>query len=147
MTARTPDELESLLEDAVVLRDAVAVSALFEPGGVLAVFRWVEEEPTMHTMLVRMSTDPGHREDVVAHLRDDIVPWARSRPGFVSGQWLLTADGTEGSGVVVFDSAEAAERAAEGPRTYARDDARAWNIESVAVYEQVAAADGAVATG
>jgi hypothetical protein len=32
---RTPEELESLLEDAVVLRDAPAVAALFEPGGVL----------------------------------------------------------------------------------------------------------------
>lgn len=32
---RTPDELESLLEDAVVLRDAPAVAALFERGGTL----------------------------------------------------------------------------------------------------------------
>jgi hypothetical protein len=104
----------------------------------------VEEEPTMYTTVVRMSTDPARREDVARHLRDDIVPWASSRPGFVSGQWLLTADGTEGCGVIVFDSAEAADRAAEGPRTYARDETRAWNIESVTVYQRVAAADTAV---
>lgn len=32
---RTPEELESLLEDAIVLRDAPAVAALFERCGVL----------------------------------------------------------------------------------------------------------------
>lgn len=47
-----------------------------------------------------------------------------------------------------FESAEAAEQAAEAPRNYARDDARAWNIESVELYEQVAAAqDTEVAPG
>jgi hypothetical protein len=35
--ADTPEELDTLLEDAVVLRDAAALAGLFEPGGVLAV--------------------------------------------------------------------------------------------------------------
>ena len=39
-----------------------------------AVFRRIEEEPTMPTVLVRTATDPARREDVVAHLRDDVVP-------------------------------------------------------------------------
>jgi hypothetical protein len=107
----------------------------------------VAEEATMHTVVVRMSTDPGRRTDVIRHLRDDVVPWARSRPGFVSAQWLLSADGTEGRGVIVFDSAEAAERAAEAPRTYIRDEGRPWNIEGVEVYEQVATVDSAVGAG
>jgi hypothetical protein len=33
--ARSPEELECLLEDALVLGDSAAVVALFEPGGVL----------------------------------------------------------------------------------------------------------------
>jgi len=33
--ARTPEELETLLEDAFVLRDNAAVAALFTPSGVL----------------------------------------------------------------------------------------------------------------
>jgi hypothetical protein len=33
--ARSPEELEFLLEDALVLRDSDAVAALFEQGGVL----------------------------------------------------------------------------------------------------------------
>jgi hypothetical protein len=201
-----------LLEDAVVLRDAQAVSDLFEPNGVLvagggvargpaeaaraarsiwsgdagyvsdphrvlripglalvagpwsvtvarrgvdgmwryafAVFRDARlEEERMHTVVVRMSTDPSRRADVVRHLRDDIVGWARTRPGFVSGQWLLAADGQHGGGVIVFDSAEAAESAARAPRDYGRDEARAWNIDSVEIYEQVAAAGEAVMAG
>jgi ketosteroid isomerase-like protein len=35
--ARTPEELETLLEDAFVLRDQEAVGELFEPGAVLVV--------------------------------------------------------------------------------------------------------------
>jgi hypothetical protein len=35
MTASSPEELETLLEDAVLLRDAAAVADLFEPGAVL----------------------------------------------------------------------------------------------------------------
>ena len=35
--ARTPEELEALLEDALLLRDAEAVAALFLTGAVLAV--------------------------------------------------------------------------------------------------------------
>ena len=34
--ARTPEELETLLEDAFVIRDAHALGELFESGGVLA---------------------------------------------------------------------------------------------------------------
>lgn len=37
MAGRTPEELETLLEDALVLGDAAALSALFAPGAVLAI--------------------------------------------------------------------------------------------------------------
>jgi hypothetical protein len=43
-------------------------------------------------------------------------------------------------GVVVFASEEAATSAAQGPRNLPRDDERAWNIESVTVYEQLTSA-------
>ena len=65
---------------------------------------------------------------------------ARLLPGFVSGQWLLDPGSKQGLGVVVFSSAEAAADAAGGPRGFPRDDARAWNVEDVAVYEQVSSA-------
>jgi hypothetical protein len=36
--ARTPEELETLLEDALVVQDRVALTGLFEDGAVLAAF-------------------------------------------------------------------------------------------------------------
>jgi len=92
----------------------------------------------MHTLLVEMSTDPSRTDEVVRHFREDVTGWAKRQPGFVTGQWLGRRDGRAGVGVVVFESEDAASRAAQGPRGYPRDEARAWNIESVTVYEQIA---------
>jgi hypothetical protein len=87
-----------------------------------------------------MSTDPSRTDAVTRHLREDIVSWARQQPGFVSGQWLLGPGHDQGMGVVVFATEDAAFAAAQGPRSYPRDDNRAWNIEDVAVYQQVTSA-------
>lgn len=94
----------------------------------------------MHTMVVRMSIDPQRVEVVADHLREDIVTWARQQPGFVSGQWVLSADRSEGMGIVVFKSEDAAATAAQGPRSFPHDDNRAWNVERVTVYEQLTSA-------
>jgi hypothetical protein len=94
----------------------------------------------MHTMVVQISTDPARPEQVARHLREDVIGWAKQQPGFVSGQWLRGADRRSGMGVVVFASEDAATTAAQGPRSYPRDDNRAWNIESVTVYEQLTSA-------
>jgi hypothetical protein len=94
----------------------------------------------MHTLIVRMSTDPSQAEAVTRHLREDIVGWARQQPGFVSGQWLLDPGQHQGMGVVVFASEGDAAAAARGPRSYPRDADRAWNIEDVTIYQQVTSA-------
>jgi hypothetical protein len=94
----------------------------------------------MHTMVVRMSIDPARADEAARHLREDVVGWARQQPGFVNGQWLRSPEGTEGIGVVVFASPDAAASAARGPRSYLRDDGRAWNVENVTVYEQLVSA-------
>ena len=94
----------------------------------------------MHTMVVHMSIDPSRAEVVARHLREDIVSWARQQPGFVSGQWLLDPGNKQGMGVVVFSSGDDAAAAARGPRSFPRDDARAWNVENVTVYDQVTSA-------
>jgi hypothetical protein len=94
----------------------------------------------MHTMVVQMSIDPSRTDVVTRHLREDIVSWARQQPGFVSGQWLLGPGQTHGMGVVVFASEDAATAAAQGPRSFPRDEGRAWNVEDVTVYEQVTSA-------
>jgi len=43
-------------------------------------------------------------------------------------------------GVVVVESGDTAEAAAKGPRSFPGDKARAWNVESVIIYEQLASA-------
>lgn len=95
----------------------------------------------MHTVVVTMSIDPSRRDDVVAHLQRDVAPWAGRQAGFVSGQWLVgTTNSREGLGVIVFETEAAAEAAARGPRSYVRDEGRAWNVERVDVHDQVARA-------
>ncbi|HEY2266508.1 MAG TPA: antibiotic biosynthesis monooxygenase [Streptosporangiaceae bacterium] len=94
----------------------------------------------MHTMVVRMSVDPARTGEVARHLREDVTGWAKQQPGFVSGQWLGRDGGTEALGVVVFASEADAARAAQGPRRNPPDAARAWNIENVTVFEQLASA-------
>ena len=94
----------------------------------------------MHTMVVQISTDPSRPEQVARHLHEDVVGWAKQQPGFVSGQWLISADRRGGMGVVVFASEDAATTAAQSPRNYPRDEDRAWNIENVTVYEQLSSA-------
>jgi hypothetical protein len=94
----------------------------------------------MHTMVVQMSIDPSRADVVTRHLREDIVSWARQQPGFVSGQWLLGPGENHGMGVVVFASEDAATAAAQGPRSFPRDEDRAWNVEDVIIYEQVTSA-------
>ncbi|MEO6501144.1 MAG: hypothetical protein ABIQ09_04455 [Jatrophihabitantaceae bacterium] len=94
----------------------------------------------MHTLVVKMTTDPARSEEVSRHLREDVTAWAKRQPGFVSGEWLLSDTQQTGLGLVSFDSAEAASSAAVGPRSGGHDDQRAWNIDSVTVYGQVASA-------
>jgi hypothetical protein len=94
----------------------------------------------MHTMIVRMTLDPARLPEVNRHFEQDVVPWARRQDGFVGGRWLRSADGRQGLGIVVFDSAQAASAAAAGPRGQQPDDTRAWNVAEVVVFEQVAQA-------
>ncbi len=99
--------------------------------------------PAMYAMVVRMSLDPDRRSDVIAHLRRDVVGFACGLPGFVSGQWFCSTDGVDGLGVVLFDAEADVVAAARGPRATQHDVERAWNIENVQVFEQVARAERA----
>jgi hypothetical protein len=94
----------------------------------------------MHTLVVKMTTDPDRSEDVTRHLREDVTAWARRQPGFLSGQWLLSNTHDAGLGLVSFDSAEAATQAAAGPSSGGHDDQRAWNVDDVTVYVPIATA-------
>jgi len=94
----------------------------------------------MNTLVVTLKLDASRAEEIDRHLREDVASWAKRQPGFVSGQWLRLLGGDRGMGVVVFESEEQANAAAQGPRSQGPVEGRAWNTESVAVYELVAQA-------
>ncbi len=89
----------------------------------------------MYTMIVKMRLDPALLDEVNRHFREDVAGWAKAQPGFVTGSWLRSEDGTRGMGVVTFASAEAAAGAAVGPRS--APPGPAWSIESVEIFDQV----------
>jgi hypothetical protein len=94
-----------------------------------------------YLLMVTMKVDEARHDLVDAHLRNDVAPWAGRQAGFVSGQWIRLPGGDRAYGLVSFDSAEAAEAAAIGPRAQPADDARAWNTERVDVFEVIASAE------
>jgi hypothetical protein len=91
----------------------------------------------MSTMLVTMSFDPARADQVERHLRTEVVAWAVKQPGFVSGRWLRSEDGTKGFGIVEFESTAAGNAAAIGPGSSAHDGTRAWNIDAVSVLSKL----------
>ncbi|MEJ2865350.1 hypothetical protein [Actinomycetospora flava] len=95
----------------------------------------------MYTMIVGMTLDPARPEDVDRHFYDDVVPWAWQQPGFVSGRWLRSIDNARGQGVVVFDSAPAAEDAAAAVRATQFPPGTAWSIDGVLVFELITEAE------
>jgi hypothetical protein len=92
----------------------------------------------MNTMVVTMTLDAARSDEVDRHFREDVAPWASRQAGFVSGQWLRLPGGVQGFGIVVFDSQEHADAAAQGPRQAPRIEGRAWNTDRVEVFDQVA---------
>lgn len=95
----------------------------------------------MFAMVVRMTLDPARRPEVVAHFQRDVAAWAVRQHGFVGGQWFCTPSGGDGLGVVMFAGEADVAAAARGPRSTPHDETRAWNIEQVQVFEEVARAD------
>lgn len=99
----------------------------------------------MSTMVVRMDCKPEARDEVMRHLREDVLVWAQEQDGFVGGSWHVTSDGRWGLGFVEFLTPETAEQAARAPRAYHDPDVP-FRIASVEVYERVAAAPLAATT-
>ena len=88
----------------------------------------------MNVMLVSLKLDPSRIEEVDRHLREDVMSWATRQTGFVCGQWLRRVDGQQCLGLVVFDTEDQANAAADGPRSQPSLQGRAWNTESVAIF-------------
>ncbi|MET1003332.1 MAG: antibiotic biosynthesis monooxygenase [Acidimicrobiia bacterium] len=73
----------------------------------------------MHAVVGRVAIDSGRADEARELLDTFTIPTVKQQPGFVSGTWLRSADGTSGTSVLLVDTAEAATalatRMAEGP--------------------------------
>jgi len=67
--ARTPEELETLLEDAFVLRDTAALARLFDPRAVLAAARCRRETNGSEEIQRRLSRMWAEDRTYVADIR------------------------------------------------------------------------------
>ena len=73
----------------------------------------------MHALVITVGIDTAKADEATAMLNSQVVPDVKAMPGFVSGVWARSEDGTKGHSVVLFESEEAAkaaiERARQGP--------------------------------
>ena len=71
-------------------------------------------------IVVNVSFKPGFEESANKMLEAEVVPGAKSAPGFVAGYWMHSDDGRTGTSVELLDSpanaeAEMARRSTEMP--------------------------------
>ncbi len=85
----------------------------------------------MHAVFVKVRIQD--EEAATTALREEVVPGVSQAPGFVTGHWTRKDD--SGMSLVVFESEEAAQAAAERVRDAAPD---AVSVEDVEVREVVA---------
>ena len=86
----------------------------------------------MHAMVFHVKIHD--QEEAKRILDEQIVPGVSGAPGFVAGYWVETAEGA-GTSVIVFESEEAANRAAtSGPRP----QSDALTVESLTIGAVVA---------
>ena len=88
----------------------------------------------MHAVVVSVSiSGDADPQEVVTHLRENIVPAVSQAPGFVAGYWVRLESGDGGRATIVFES----EDAARGARDMIQP-APGVTLESVDVGEVVA---------
>jgi hypothetical protein len=73
----------------------------------------------MHAVLGTVEIDANRADEAHELLNSFTVPNAKQAPGFISGTWCRSADGTRAHSLVLFESEAtakaAAERLAQGP--------------------------------
>ena len=73
----------------------------------------------MYAVLVQVDVDASRMDEATQVLEGFVVPTVKAMPGFTSGTWMRSLDGSQGRSTLLFESREAAEAAAaqvaEGP--------------------------------
>jgi hypothetical protein len=90
----------------------------------------------MHAVVVRVTFNDVEAAEEMLHT--DVVPMVKQAPGFVSGWWTRSEDKSNGMGLMVWDSEEAAQQAQQRLQSEGPGASDAVNVESVEVREVVA---------
>ncbi len=67
----------------------------------------------MHAVVVNVDIDPARGDEARQFLHTVVVPGSIQWPGFVSGTWGRSVEGTHGVGMILFETEAAARNAAE----------------------------------
>jgi hypothetical protein len=65
----------------------------------------------MHMLVITVGIEADKGDEATALLHRQVVPDVKATPGFVSGTWARSEDGSRGHGVVLFESEETAKAA------------------------------------
>ena len=87
----------------------------------------------MHAVVVKVSIQDF--ETARKGLKENVVPAVRQAPGFVAGYWTRSEDGTNGIGMILFDSQESANAAKVPIQAGATDGVTVDNVEVREVVE------------
>ena len=93
----------------------------------------------MHAVIGTVEIDATRAAEASELLNGFAVPNATQAPGFISGTWCRSADGTLGHSVVLFES-EAAAKAAAGRLAQAPPPGAPVRVVSTDVFEVLAQA-------
>ena len=70
----------------------------------------------MHAIVVMVDIDTERVKEAEELLQSFTIPMASSQGGFQRGTWMRSTDDSQGRGVILFDTQEHAESAAEAVR-------------------------------
>jgi hypothetical protein len=87
----------------------------------------------MHAVVVRVKIEDF--ETARKDLKERVVPGVTQAPGFQAGYWTRSEDGTNGMGVILFDSQESAQAATEPIRASASGGVTLEDVEVREVVE------------
>ena len=65
----------------------------------------------MHALVITVGIEAERGDEATAMLHSQVVPDVKAMPGFVSGTWARSEDGTRGHSVVLFEDGEKANAA------------------------------------
>jgi len=65
----------------------------------------------MHAVVVTVGIDATQGDKATEMLHSTVVPDVKATPGFVSGTWARSEDGTKGHSLVVFENEDEAKAA------------------------------------